>query len=146
MTTEEPDSGRPTEVDLTDENSTAPKREPPQPDIRTTTELAGTVDPQGTGVEEPSLRIIGRSLTKWIIALMVLMLIMISIYSVLTYPRIDSIAKFADKGKQLDAYREYQATWFGQVKDLLQWSLSLLGALLSTIIGYIFGREASAHG
>jgi hypothetical protein len=104
--------------------------------------LAGQVDPSGTGVDEPSLRVVGKALAGWLIILTGSVLLLVALYAWMTYPHLGDIQGTVAAGSELDSYREYQAAWFTQVKDLLQLLVvSLLVPLLATVLGYIFGRQ-----
>jgi hypothetical protein len=100
---------------------------------------------QSGEVWEPSLRTIGRVIAGWIIMLICGILSLVSLYAWLTYPHLHDMVGVTEKGAELEAYREYQSAWFGQIKDLLQLLVvSLFVPLFSTVVGYIFGRQMEA--
>jgi hypothetical protein len=128
-------------IDLNVE-TTSPASESRELEVRLTA-LAAELDPNGTGVEEFSLPAIGHSIVRWIIALTIFVLLLIGMFGWFTYPHFQDVARLAEAGTELGAYREYQAAWFEQVKDLLQLLAAPFVALVSTLIGYIFGRRIS---
>jgi ABC-type spermidine/putrescine transport system permease subunit II len=82
------------------------------------------------------------TIAGWLIVLIGIVLLLVALYAFMTYPHLQDIDGTVAAGSEFDSYREYQAAWFTQVKDLLQLLVvSLLVPLLATVIGYIFGRQ-----
>ncbi len=87
----------------------------------------------------------GFGLAWGLIALIGLVLVLVAIYAVATYPDIGSARAYFGRAASPSALRDLRDSWFSQIKDLLQLLVvSLLVPLLATLIGYIFGRQSSA--
>jgi ABC-type spermidine/putrescine transport system permease subunit I len=81
-----------------------------------------------------------------IISLIVVVLALVAAYAVATIPpELAEIHELEGKAGALEKYRQLRREWFGEIKDLLQLLVvSLLIPLVTTVIGYIFGRQADA--
>ena len=85
---------------------------------------------------------IGLKLAQWLLGVVLFVLVLVGVFAALTYPESSASASATDVPGSLEVLR---ATWFDQIKDLLQLLVvSLLIPLLATLIGYIFGREVGA--
>lgn len=89
--------------------------------------------------------LVGFRLARYVFFLIVLALIFVAVFAVVTYPDLAQIQDASgDQGNGLAAYAELRKEWFSNLKDLIQLLLvSMLVPVLSTLIGYIFGRSGS---
>jgi ABC-type Na+ efflux pump permease subunit len=91
----------------------------------------------------------GKHLAAGLLLLTAVVLVLIAIFAMLTYPSAAETRELAPACKAiqsgcdlLDAQDQRVATWFGNVKDLVQLLVvSLLIPLLATLIGYMFGGQ-----
>jgi hypothetical protein len=90
---------------------------------------------------------VGLQIVYWLVGLIGVVLVLVTLEAALTYPSASDISSLsADRTKSFDNLQQARTAWFGQVKDLLQLMLvSLLVPLLSSVIGYIFGRRSGGH-
>lgn len=86
---------------------------------------------------------IGAAVVLGLLALIVAVLIAIAVFAVLTYPTPEEVKGTLRRGDNVrEALQDDRTAWFTQIKDLLQLLVvSLLVPALTTILGYIFGRE-----
>lgn len=98
-----------------------------------------------TGTPVP-LEQIGLQLAKGLLGLIVLILLLVGLFAWLTFPDEPLVVAAGSGIKADDLARvvdEARRAWFTQIKDLLQLLIvSLSVPLLTTVIGYIFGRQA----
>lgn len=89
---------------------------------------------------------IGLGVLLGLLFLIVLVLGLVSWFAFETYPEVESVQSTVDKKSNLHkAVTEDRDAWFSNIKDLLQLMLvSLLVPTLTTVIGYIFGRQEGA--
>jgi len=106
---------------------------------------------EATGAEKPSalerFRVrVGLQIAAAIFALILIVLVLIAIFAWQTFPDFAQLKELQPDGaKAAELYRSEREQWFTQIKDLLQLLVvSLLVPVLSTVIGYIFGRQAEA--
>jgi hypothetical protein len=79
-----------------------------------------------------------------VIFLILVVLGLISGYAVLSMPPSFEELRAAETQNPLETYKDLRSAWFGEIKDLLQLLVvSLLIPLVTTIIGYIFGRQTN---
>jgi hypothetical protein len=77
-----------------------------------------------------------------VIFLILVVLGLISGYAVVSMPPSFEELQRAAVQNPLETYKDLRGAWFGEIKDLLQLLVvSLLIPLVTTIIGYIFGRQ-----
>lgn len=87
----------------------------------------------------------GFELAWGLIGLIGLVLVFVGIYAVLTYPSPATAHDYFGSAATPAGLRDLRDSWFSQVKDLLQLLVvSLLVPLLSTLVGYIFGRQSAS--
>jgi hypothetical protein len=86
---------------------------------------------------------LGLKIVWGLLALVVLVLLLVSLFAWLTYPHAaDYQGQAASVGGAVD---EARRTWFDDIKDLLELLVvSLIVPLVATVIGYIFGRQVEA--
>jgi ABC-type polysaccharide/polyol phosphate export permease len=83
-----------------------------------------------------------------LIGLIGLVLLLVALFGLATYPddEIALVRAGPDEEATLAAIQDLRDSWFSQVKDLLQLLVvSILVPLLTTLIGYIFGRSAAGE-
>jgi ABC-type Na+ efflux pump permease subunit len=93
--------------------------------------------------------LVGKYLAGGLLALTALVLVLIAIFAACTYPSAAETRTLAPTCKVeqtgcdlLENQDQRLATWFGNVKDLVQLLVvSLLIPLLATLIGYMFGGQ-----
>lgn len=81
-----------------------------------------------------------------IIGLILVVLCLVSLYAWRTAPpELSVLHELEGEETALATYRDLREAWFSEIKDLLQLLVvSLLIPLVTTVIGYIFGRQADA--
>lgn len=95
----------------------------------------------GTPVEIQRAEI-GLRLTHAILALIAGVLVLVALFGWLTYPNFEHYG--GQRGSEMGTWDGARDKWFADIKDLLQLLVvSLLIPLLTTVIGYIFGRHAA---
>jgi hypothetical protein len=95
----------------------------------------------------------GAGLARGLLALTALVIVLIAVFAILTYPSFEEVHRLAldckpgTPGCDLLAAQQQRITaWFDDVKDLVQLLVvSLLIPLLATLIGYLFGGQISQH-
>ena len=94
---------------------------------------------QHTNAHIPYLWRLGGRIIVGLLVVIFGVFVWIGVYALVTLPHPSEFPNYAD-------YKEQRAAWGSEVKDLLQLLVvALLIPLLSTVIGYIFGRrEGSA--
>lgn len=110
--------------------------------------LASQASANGAGTREVELEAtrvrIGLGIVLSIVLLIVLVAAAIFVFALATFPPsaqefrsfLGSTAEVAQK-----AHDDRHAAWLGEIKDLVQlWIIALLIPLITTVIGYIFGR------
>jgi hypothetical protein len=90
---------------------------------------------------------IGLGVVIGLLVLIVLVLLLVAVFAFATYPEADEIRSTVEKKSNLHkALSDDRDGWISNIKDLLQLLLvSLLVPTLTTVIGYIFGRQEGAR-
>lgn len=87
----------------------------------------------------------GFALAWGLIGLIALVLILIGIYAMSTYPDASAAHDYLGSSATPTDLRDLHDQWFSEIKDLLQLLVvSLLVPLLATLVGYIFGRQSAS--
>ena len=106
--------------------------------------LTGRIEQLGSPADVTRAKLrIGGAVVISLLVLIGAVLIGIAIFAWLTYPSANEItASLPDKKGLREAIQDDRVAWFNQIKDLLQLLVvSLLVPALTTILGYIFGKE-----
>lgn len=95
--------------------------------------------------EVPPLSRLGYQIFKWLIGLICAFVIVLCLFAVFTYPRLEDIRGLVPSGTDaLGPWREMRAEWMTQFKDLGQlYLVTPILPLLGAVMGYIFGRHQS---
>jgi hypothetical protein len=88
-----------------------------------------------------SLPRLGYDLERWLLVLLALYLVAVVVYGCLSYPQLSEIKAVAEPGKVGDLNREMVTEWRQNVRGFLDPVVPPLLALISSVIGYIFGRQ-----
>jgi hypothetical protein len=101
---------------------------------------------RGSKAKTIDLPRLGLRIVVGLLSLVGVVLVLVALFSWRTSPSLSAYADVLGRNSSaVDAYKEAESTWFGQIKDLLQLLLvSLLVPLIATVIGYIFGRKAES--
>lgn len=69
----------------------------------------------------------------------------ITLYAAASKPTLTDLKQAVPEADLFAAFKELRTAWFTEIKDLLQLTVvSLLVPALTTVIGYIFGRQEAS--
>lgn len=93
---------------------------------------------------EVSLTRIGFNLAIYLLLFLAAYLIALAVFAWWSYPRLEEVKAVIRDAQAFTTQREMQAAWRENVRGLLDPIFTPVLALLSSVIGYIFGKQKSA--